>query len=359
MKRRFDARSLRNRRMLLLLLGGLLLVSLLVWGFLAGRNEAATEREREKPIAAPSRVSTQNGEAVVSVDAATRARSGLQVAPLASAAGAASELRAYGSVVDLQQLTELYTRYTDAQAQVEKAWAALDASRREYERLRVLYEDNQNASTKALQAAEATMRADQANAEAAAAPLRSLAATARQDWGPTLAEWMLRGSPEFRRLLARQQVLVQVTLPPDVYLDFPPAVAPLQAGNGPRVPARLVSVAARTDPRIQGQSFFYLAPASGGILPGMSVAAYLPRPGGTGGARVQASAVVWWQGRAWIYVEIAPGRYTRRRVPTETPASDGGYVVNTLPPGARVVVQGAQLLLSEELRSQIQVGGEG
>ena len=51
--------------------------------------------------------------------------------------------------------------------------------------------------------------------------------------------------------------------------------------------------------------------------------------------------------------------FARREIATEAPAPDGGYFVKGLPNPAEVVVQGAQLLLSEEFRSQIRVGEEG
>jgi hypothetical protein len=43
-------------------------------------------------------------------------------------------------------------------------------------------------------------------------------------------------------------------------------------------------------------------------------------------------------------------------IPSELPAPSGGFVINDLPKNAKIVTRGAQLLLSEEFRAQIEVG---
>lgn len=343
-------------------LGAALLVALIIWGFVRGRGEAAIERAREAPVAAPSRVHERNGTTVVVLDSPTQARSGIVVAP--AAAGRGGAVSGYGSVVPLDTLAALHDAYVAAASQAAQARARLDASRRENERLGTLYRDDQNVSARVLETARATSLADQAAAETASDALRTIAARARQDWGPVVGGWITRGSAEFDRLLARRELLVQVTVPPDVAVDTAPATAVLASGPGQRVVARFVSAAARTDPRIQGMSFFYLAPASAGLLPGTNVAASLgtASPGaGTsrGRAAVPDSAVVWSEGAPWVYVRAEPTAFVRRRIQIDAPAAGGGYLVASIAPGTPIVVRGAQLLLSEEFRSQIQVGTEG
>ena len=132
----------------------------------------------------------------------------------------------------------------------------------------------------------------------------------------------------------------------------------IQADNGLRANARFVSLAPKTDPRIQGISFLYIAPAQSGLLPGMNILAFLSSGSMVDGTNVPASSIVWWQGRAWIYVRTGPERFVRREIATDTPAPTSGYIVKGLPGNAEVVTQGAQMLLSEEFRSQIQVGEE-
>jgi hypothetical protein len=68
------------------------------------------------------------------------------------------------------------------------------------------------------------------------------------------------------------------------------------------------------------------------------------------------SAVLRQDGTAWTYTEAAPGRYERKEIrPIEL--AGPGWIVRRISPQNRVVTQGAQLLLSEELKSNIRVGG--
>jgi hypothetical protein len=73
--------------------------------------------------------------------------------------------------------------------------------------------------------------------------------------------------------------------------------------------------------------------------------------------------VVWWSGRAWVYLRLDEDSFTRREIPTDMPTQDGsGFVVPVKALGdgdpPQIVVKAAQLLLSEEFRAQIQVGGD-
>ncbi len=336
------------------ILGGAAAVALLL-AFGAARG-AADEDDNVPPASAPPRVAVVNGETVVTLDAATLARSGIAAEALA-AQRHQEETAAYGVVLDLTELAQARGSLVVAQATAAKARAALVASRAEFERVRALHAAGRNASDKALEEADARARSDEADARAAEAALEAQAAAARQRWGTVVAGWLERGSPALDALLAQRERLVQVTAPPGAAPDPAPAAATVRA-DGAAVEARLVSPAPRTDPRIQGASFYYAAPAASGLLPGAAVAAFLPIGEARTGVVVPAAAVVWWQGRAWVYVEERPGRFVRRVVATGAPVAGGLFVTGGVVAGDRVVVRGAQMLLSEEGRGAVQ-GSEG
>jgi hypothetical protein len=118
--------------------------------------------------------------------------------------------------------------------------------------------------------------------------------------------------------------------------------------------AHLISVLPQLDPRLQAPSLLYSVAAHPGLIPGISVAVFLPSGPERNGWLVPRSAVVWWQGKAWCYVEESPGKFTRRTVATSNPIPNGWFVTEGIDPDARVVTVGAQTLFSEEFRSQIQ-----
>lgn len=98
-----------------------------------------------------------------------------------------------------------------------------------------------------------------------------------------------------------------------------------------------------------------MTPATPDLVPGMTLVVLLSTGPLARGVVVPSNAIVWWQGKAWSYVQIAPNRFARREVPTETPVSNGFFAAAGFAPGEKVIVRGGQQLLSEEFRSQIQV----
>lgn len=329
----------------------------LIFGFLEGRKERTAEAEREAPIKPPSRVSAAGTTAVVSFDENAQRSNAVKVEPLARSVRQ-EEVRGAGVVLQVQTLLDLRTSYSNAVAQVAKAEASLKASLAEYDRLRGLYEREKNAAAKAVEAARATMETDQAtlnNAQEAAYSLSKSAVLQR--WGPVVSEWLLTDSDEFRRVLAYQDVLVQVTPPAGGPFAAPPEVQ-VQTPDGKLAAARFVSAYTQVDPRVQAPTYLYITPAQVNLVQGMNVAALLPSGPERTGVLIPTRAVVWWQGRAWAYIEQEAGKFARREVPTSNPVPEGWFVAAGFKPGEKIVTEGAQSLLSEEFRSQIQSLGE-
>ena len=92
----------------------------------------------------------------------------------------------------------------------------------------------------------------------------------------------------------------------------------------------------------------------GGFRAGMRVVARMTMPGPLrSGVIVPAAAVVWHAGKAWAYVKDEGDSFARFEVST-VEELDGGWFNSTgFDEDDEVVVSGAQLLLSEELKYQI------
>lgn len=326
-----------------------------VWGFVEGRKERALEAEREKPVKAPQRTSIENDKQVVTLDGDAQQRNGILTTAVEPAAYQ-ERVRGYGTVVDLARLTDLSNNYQNAKAQLLTTQAKLAASRPAFERAQALYKGGQVVSQATLQAADATFQTDQAAAASAESQIGTLIATVQQEWGPAIGKALVERSPLITRLIGRQDFLLQVTLPPGISLPVPPPTADVQTATGSHAEVKFVSPATRTDPKIQGLSFFYLAPADSGVLPGMNLLAFLPSGSPVKGTTIPSSAIVWWQDRAWAYRRTAPDKFAREEIATDQPAPGGGYIVKNMPKNSFIVTSGAQMLLSEEFRAQIQVG---
>lgn len=333
-------------------------VATLIVAFYAKHREAKAEEEGDKPIKVAARMAMVNGENVVTLDEAERMSGGIALAPLQPIVHR-PQISAYGVVVDLGVLTDLRNTIVGAGAQLAKANAAQDVASKEYERARGLFDANQNVPEKTVQSAEGTWHTEEANVRVAEAALDASRATAQQRWGGVIAGWLSQGGTAFDRLRRQDDLLVQVTLSPSLADVSAPAEASIQATGGKVVAAKLISAASRTDPKIQGRSFFYLLPANGAnLLPGMNVVAVLPTGEPESGVLVPASAVVWLQGKAWVYAEVRPDKFARREISTGQPVDAGWVQPQGFSKGEPFVVRGPQVLLSEEFRAQISVGDE-
>lgn len=344
---------MRNRAFILTVIG-LIVAGLAIWGFIEGRKESAQEAERERPVQVPSRVLAQPDGTAVVFDAAAQKRADITV-EAARPTTRRGEVEALATVLPPQELIDLRNTYVAARTQVERTQAAAQASRREYDRIKALHGDEFNVSTKALEAAQAQWLADEAAARGAAEALEAAARGARQKWGDVLAAAVADNAARFRHLAEGRELLLRIAAPTSSALTKPPAKARVAASDGSFRTATLISPSPQADPRIQGLTFFYAAPA-GSLLPGTTLTAYLSIGAKRSGAIIPADAVVWWQGKAWYYVQSAPDHFVRRELTGATPVDEGWFAPAL--PSLQVVVRGAQTLLSEELRSQIQVGEE-
>ena len=337
-------------------LGGILTtlpVILLIWAAVGHRTEASgQEKDKEdQPIQTPSRVSVQKGETVVTLDAATQARVGLTLATL-QAFSTRQQLRSLAIILPVEDLVSLRDAYVVAHARLEKARINVDVSHKEYERLNYLYQNDQNISLKALEAARATLSSNQAEADSGERELALQESLAQQRWGKVVAVWLTDGSPNLQRLLDQRDFLVQVTLPAEEGSAAPQA-ATLQISNGGMMRATLVSPFPRLDPRIQGSSFLYLTKSYPGLAPGTNLVAHLSVGQVMKGVVVPEAAVVWWQGKAWVYQQTSAELFARREVHSDTRVENGWFVSAGFLVGDRIVVGGAQMLFSEEFRSQV------
>lgn len=302
------------------------------------------------PASVVQRVSVVNGLTILTLDVDTQVESGIRTELLSSSSHQA-EVTAYGTVLDLQPLIDLHSRYIAASAAVDAARATASASRQEYQRNRALYQDNQNISLKTYQAAQAIYLPDQTRLTVAVLNLQSIKGSVHQLAGETLGGWVLDShSVEFERLLKRQEVLLRVTLPFGDSIQTPDKIQ-IAPNNTRRLSAYLVSSAPQSDPKIQGNAFIYRTAEQ--IASGTHIAAYMPISShAEQGVLIPANAIVWYGGQPWAYVQVGADRFARHSVSQHVPMDNGFFVTEGIKAGERVVISGAQLLLSEELLPQ-------
>ncbi|TAM00668.1 MAG: metal transporter [Paraburkholderia sp.] len=300
--------------------------------------------------APPSAVQTVNGETVVVVSADAQRASHIEVAPLA-AVTRQSRISADATVIDLQPLFDLRNRLAAARADVDTFTAQAASSRMQYESSRTLFADDRNVSRKSLLAAQSTMQGDEAKLQSARVTLAGLDGTMRQQFGDALANAAAAPvSKLFQRLQSGQSVVLRVTLPSS-FAATPPAQIAVDTPDGRTLPAQRLSASPLADPAVQGTPWLYLADAT--LPANLRTSARVPTSSeALSGLLIPGHAVVWYGGQTWVYVRTAPGHFTRRYVPAGNEGEHGFVVTSGFDAGDQIVTQGAQLLLSEELKPQ-------
>jgi len=331
----------------------------------ARKADADDDDERKPARGAAADAATEAG--TVSLDEAAQRRAGIATSTV-PVRSLSTTSRAYAAVVDLQPLIELADAMAAARSQLAAARGRLEAARTAVDRDRALVAAGANSTVAQLEAAEANRQSEEAAVAAAAAHLDALRAAAGRGWGPPLAQSLADRGDLATRLLERRETLVQLTVPagslrPGERIDKPPRTAELllEAGGGEprRVPLRFVSWAARADPRMPGTSLIYAAAAREDLVPGATWLAAIPLGRPLRGGLIPPTAVVWSQGRAWFFVRSQPTTFTRHPLDAAASAVDGGYIAPEVDDDDAVVVQGAQALLSEAQRTQIQLDETG
>jgi hypothetical protein len=317
---------------------------ILVWIFAGtGKDEGD---EAEKVTSAPLKIShTGSGQVVVELIRGEQARIGLETEIL-SAVTQSQEFTAYGVVLDPAPLAAL-------NAEVASTRAAVDASRAEYERAKLLHSEQQNVSLKDFETARAKFQADQVQ-------FNLLNLRVADEWGAKITAMApVERARLIDALTKRVAGLVRISLAPGQSLAQEPTqarVAALGFDNHSLV-THSIWFAPTVDSHLQGQSFLLKVDAQGFPLrPGTAVTAYLESPRtAKPGVVIPEAAVVRTGNRAWAYVQIAPTQFERRQLVVTSPTARGWFVTTGFTAGDRIVVTGAQALLSEELKSQIQV----
>ena len=264
------------------------------------------------------------------------ARAGIRTTR-AKAASAVDEVEGFGRVLDPLPLIEAL----GARAAARSA-AAL--AQTEYTRVDRLHRADQNASTRDLDGARAAL--ERANVDLASAEAR-----VALSWGAAFDA----DTPSVADLAAGHSAIVRIDLPAGEHLATMPVAATIVPVAWPqrRLKAHMLAPARSTDPVLQGDAYLAMLndmpPA-----PGTSMVAYVARAEARRtGVAVPASAVLWADGRAVVYVEVSPGVFERRPVAVVRSRRGVWLATDGLAPGERVATRGAARLLSAEtLRAQ-------
>lgn len=347
-----------NRKLTIIIGLQAFLIVVLFWVLVFyGKDEfEAMSQQAEEEIETPNRVVNEDGMTVINISAATQKQSEITTSPLKSSKHQSS-LSSYGSVVGIDNLIDLRSRYLAAKADIEVLRTALTYNKSEFTRLQALNQDDKNISDKVVATTRSNIKADEAKIAAAESSAKSITDSMRQMWGDTLTQHAtsLEKSELLQNLISNQEVLIQITLPFDAAEPVQNSsimIAPT-AAPGQSIRALYLSRAPASSATIQGKTYFYHAKTKE-LRAGMQVNAISATTAkASDGVIIPNAAIIWYAGKSWVYKKTADDKFSRIPVVTDIEIGNGWFYQGNLKPDDQLVISGAQLLLSEEFKSQI------
>lgn len=314
-------------------LSDLLLILVLPW-FWVGHCQAAAPHAERNPITPPFSVR---------LDPDSQRLAGIRVAVVAASAPLPAS-QAQGTVIDPRPLLESVRRYRQLITQAQAAQGLADLAQARFRRLRDL---GGSIGKSTLEKAQGDWISANAEAETRALQLNAAQSRLELDWGPALRAWADR-QPDRLQSLAQGRIrlirLVPVSPPPTTnapaFLEF----------QGHRIELHYLSPAFRTDPALPQPGALYLA-REPGLAIGMPLTAWLA--GDKPAFPVPSTAIIHHDGTPWLYVQTGIQHFQRQHLEISAVTSETQWVTKGLQAGQRIVVEGAQILLSAEFRSQV------
>lgn len=347
-----------NRKLAIIIGIQTFLIVVLFWVLVFyGKDEfEAITQQTEEEIETPNRLDSKDGVTTISIPPLTQEQSDIYTSALKSSAHQ-NKISSYGSVVSLDALIELRARYLAAKADVDVLHTSLNQNKSEFSRLQLLNQDDKNVSDKVVASAAANIKADEAKITAIESNAKNIADSMQQMWGNKLTQHATNknSSGLLQDLISNRQVLIQTTLPFDVAdpkegssITVTPIAAPSHT-----IQAQYLSRAPLSSANISGKTYFYVAKSSE-LRAGMQVnTSSASSSKAEPGVIIPNSAVIWYSGKPWVYQKTAKDQFFRLPINTNIEVENGWFYQGKLKVNDEVVTSGAQLLLSEEFKSQI------
>ena len=264
-----------------------------------------------------------------------------------------AEDKAHASIIDIGHLVDLRSRVRNVRAALKISRTRVNSAVTSLSGLQKLNAETTTVSQRELQRAQAALAEQRAIFSAEQIKLDNIRTEMLQRWNSTITELALQDSSELiNRLLNQQEHLILLALRPEQRLSSGTAFVYVNHSDERHTARRayVVSAAPFSDLNLRGETYFLRAPSEQ-LRIGMQLHAWLPGTGFSGtGIEIPDSAIVWYAGKPWAYVQLNEFTFGRRSLPEARRTDHGWLVGENFATGDRIVISGAQTLLSEEFK---------
>ena len=313
-----------------------------------------SDSDYEEEIETRDSLSEENGVSIVRLEPRDQSMAGIEFLALTPTYHQ-SGYELFGEVLDVAGLLDIRAQLiallnADQTKAVEEAHLA-----ESHKNARLLYEDRQSISRRELLDIEYQLKAVRTYRSNIQRDLSSLRQTSITKWGSTISEWLLNEySKNFKNLANQNASLLRVFIKEASLAELDISeieVAPV-ASPHLKIAGRYVGDAPNVKLGTGGVDKFFITeskiPEGTRIVASLSVSLK-----DAAGVLVPAEAVIWHSGKPWVFKQLSDGVFARVEIEATVDLGIGWFEVEALSPGDQIVVSGAQLLLSEELKYQI------
>ena len=226
-----------------------------------------------------------------------------------------------------------------------------------FKTLQSLNEDNKNIADSVVGEKEIEINNLRNNLNIQKSNINNLLQVIGQEWGQSFKDLLTNPkTSSLQNIFNSDSRLLKITIANNTIQKLPPSelilFSPLQPKN--KYTANFISKAPFGSLDIQGSSYFYLS-LSNDLMIGSKINSYIESAEDSQVKKfhIPKSAIIWNEGKPWIYVESSNNSFLRHPI-FKLEEADVGWDVQfeNIPPRA-IVTKGAQLLLSEEYKHLI------
>ena len=265
----------------------------------------------------------------------------------------------YGITVNLSPLLKNQNDFTNLKYQKTKLLAKLDEEAEQISKLIILNKDNKNIADSVVQEKNIEISDLKNDIAIINNNIKNLLFNIDHQWGKDFKELITDSKNHYlEKLLHNEYRLIKITIPINQTLDIIPKEIKVSPSNQPKktYKAIFISKAQDTDQSIQGKSFYYYV-TENDLEIGLKLKAFIVSDKiepDNAYLFIPKESVIWSSGKAWVFIKNNEGNFLRRPLPRLVEI-DGGWIIKEgiIIENDKIVVDGAQLLLSEEFKYQI------
>jgi len=271
-----------------------------------------------------------------------------------------STVPSYGMTLNIQSLLNFRNALLNINHEISKLKNRL---REEEKHLRVsiiLNEDNKNIADAVVHEKEMVVNDLKNNLAIAINNKNNILANVRQQWGSTFESLLINPIQHQLKGIFKHKIrLIKITIPSEQLTTQPSKKINVKSVNNPnnKIEVYFLDKAPLIDKSLQGKSYFYFT-NSNKLSIGEKVIAYNVSTQNKKEQNmlfIPQSGVVWSDGQPWVYIRISSNGTFIRRPLDEIQEIENGWTIKEgiIKSGDQIVINGAQLLLSEEFKYQI------